>query len=109
MFYTDIVLAAINMILLVGGVATLAYNARCSGTTIDTLYRATAVVMHEFPVAIWIYIGGCLVYIAIGIAALVFGFTYFGLSMLITAAMSSYSTAYFFSLHRQIARGIPIL
>lgn len=109
MFYTDIVLAAINMILLVGGIATLAYNARRSGTTIDALYRATAVVMHEFSMAIWVYVGGCIVYIVFGIGALVLGFTYFGLSMLITAAVSSYSAAYFFSLHRQISRGIQIL
>jgi hypothetical protein len=108
-FYVDIILAIANLICLIGGITMLAYTARRSGTTIEVLYRTSAVIMYEFRMTNWVYLGGCIAYIALGIAALAFGMTYFGLSMLVTAAISSYSTAYFFSLHRQIARGIRII
>jgi len=109
MVYADLTLAAIVMFCLITAGISLAYNAHVSGTSIEGLYRVSAVVMYDYPQTIWIYLGACIAYIATGAAALYFGMKYFGLSMLILAAFSSYSTAYFYSLHRQMARGIRIL
>ena len=109
MHYLDAILACITLALLAIAVISLFVNARLSGTTVEQLFRASAVVMYQYPRTVLIYIFGCIAYIVIGAASLYFGMHYFGLAMLVVAAAASYNTAYFYSLHRQIARGIRIL
>jgi len=109
MLYLDIVLGSVVTVGMVFGVLSIAYNARTTGTSIEESFRLAAVLTYRFPKVLYIYIGGCIFYLLIGILALTFDLKWFGISLLIMAAVSSYSTAYFHCLHRQMARGIRIL
>lgn len=108
MHYLDIAIAVVIIALEVALFGAIWFFSFKTKIPVEHFFRVAAQRAYGQPNLMRNYLLFCMGYLFGGLAMLFFGMFYTGLALLVTAAISSYSTVYFFVLHRSLRRGIAL-